>query len=118
MRDALPRRHPVHLPGTDHLLHTGAVAVRQLAGKKIGDGGQTDMRVRPHIRFMRNVGWQHERADMVEKDKGADHTALREGEHAPDRKTSEVAAPRLDHELDHDLLLSWCAQKCSRPFER
>ena len=53
MRDAAAGDHPVHFVGLDSLLHTDAVAMHDFAREQIGDGGEADVRMRPHIDGLR-----------------------------------------------------------------
>ena len=49
MDDAAARRHQVHVAGRDHHFGAERVAVPDLAVEEIGDGGEPDMRMRPHV---------------------------------------------------------------------
>src|SRR5262249_47732623 len=64
---------------------------------------QPDMRMRSNINRSRNALWEVNRTHMIEEYEGANHTALRAGEDATDLKTSEVAPPLVQDEIDHGL---------------
>ena len=49
MDDASACGHPVDVAGTDGLNHAQTVTVHQFALEQIGDRGQPDMRMRPHV---------------------------------------------------------------------
>jgi len=98
MGDALPRRHPVHVAGVDLLQAPDRVAVHDTAGVDVGDGGEPDMRVRPHVELLRD---QHlPRPEGVEEDERPDHLPLDRRQHPPDREAPEVAGARQDDMLD------------------
>jgi hypothetical protein len=105
MADAGARCHPVHLSRYDDLLDPQAVAVGDLALKQIGHGGEADMGVRAHIGIARHMRRQIERTHMVEKNKGTDHAALGERQHAADLQRAQAAPPRFDHHVEHVSLL-------------
>ena len=66
MHDAAPGRHPVDGAGPDRQRGAEAVAMHDLAVEQIGDGGEPDMRMRPHVDAV--AGLEHRRAEMVEED--------------------------------------------------
>jgi hypothetical protein len=107
--DAAPRGHPVHLARRDDLVVAQAVAVVDLALEQVGDGGQPDVRVRPHVHALPRQ--EVSRAHVVQEDEGPDHAALVEGQDAPDlQPAAEVLLPGFDDEFDHGLSLWSAAQ--------
>ena len=65
--------------------------------EQIGDRGQPDVRMRPHVVLVaRRLGG---RAEVVEEDEGPHGTALRGRQQAPDLEaTAEVLVVGLEHE--------------------
>ena len=104
MRDAAACDHPVHFARTDRLLGAEAVAVHDLAFEQISDCRQTDVRMRPYVHGSRDSAWEIDRAQVIEKNEGSNHTSTRVGEHASDFKSAEVLAPLIDHGLEHSRL--------------
>src|SRR5688572_15576341 len=109
MRDAASGDHPVDRARLDRLLGADAVAVHDLAFEKVGERGEADVGVRAHVHRARDARREVHRPHAVEEHERADHAALREGQHAPHFEAAKVAAPLLDHQVDHafNLGLSW-----------
>ncbi len=94
-----PGGHQVHRAGLDLLDVALAVAVHDAAVEQIGDGGEPDMRMRPHVHAL--AGHELHRAEMVEEDEGADHLPLAMRQRAPHLEAvAEVAGARHDDELE------------------
>ncbi len=68
--DAAARRHPVDVAGIDFLHAAQRVAVHLRPVEQIGDGGQSNMGMRPHIDALARR--EIHRAEIVEEDKGPD----------------------------------------------
>ena len=97
MRDAAAGDHPVHFLGLDRLDDADAVAVHDFAGEQVGDGGETDVRVRTHVDGPRKSGREMFRADVIEEDEGPDHVTSCERQYAPDFEATQVAAALFDY---------------------
>ena len=75
------RRHPV-----DVARHGSAARLPRLSRcmisplEQVGDGGEADMRVRPHVEAVSRL--EFHRPHLIEEDEGPDHVALRERQHA------------------------------------
>src|SRR6516165_2107122 len=98
MHDAAARCHPVHRAGADR--HRGAerVAMHDLAVEQIGDGGEPDMRVRPHVDAV--AGLEHRRAEMIEEDERSDHARASRRQRAMHLKAAEIDRARYDQLRD------------------
>jgi hypothetical protein len=72
--------------------------MQDLAGEEIGDGGEADMRVWPHVEPGARA--ERRRPHLVEKDERADIAPLGRGQRAPHLETADVALARHDHMLD------------------
>ena len=94
MGDAATGRHPVDLTGPDGLHRADAVAMHDLALDQPGQGGETDMRVRPDIQPPARR--QHGRAEMIEKHERPDHAALARRQGAPHLEIADILRPRHD----------------------
>src|SRR5215469_3755841 len=114
VRDAAARGHPVHLTGTNGLLHAGRVAVHDLAGKQVGDRGKSDVRMRSNIRCTRQSLRQVNRTEMIEEYEGAHHPTLRVRQHSPDLEVAEIAAPLVYEKGPHPLSLLRASHARSR----
>ena len=69
------------------------------AVEQVGDGGEPDMRMRPHVHAL--TGDELHRPEMIEEDKGPDHLPLAVRQRAADLKTvAEVAGARHDDEVE------------------
>src|SRR5262249_46989135 len=101
MRDTAAGRHPIHLAGADHLLHADGVAMHDLARKQIGDGRQSNMRMRTHIGFARYPLRQVHRPKMIKKNERSYHSLLRLWQHPPDLEAADVPPPRIDDQFNH-----------------
>jgi hypothetical protein len=77
--DAAAGHHPVDVAGGDRLHGAERVAMQDLAIEQPGDGGQADVRMRPHVqpRTYRKIM----RPEVIDKDERADaaHRRLRHG---------------------------------------
>ena len=96
MGDATACDHPVHFFGLYRLHHAHAVAMHDLAREQIGHRRKSDVRMRTHVDGLRETGGEVFRADVIEKYEGADHVPPGVRQHAPDFKSSEVAAALFD----------------------
>ena len=94
----LPGDHPVHRAGMDDLVGAEAVAVLELALEEVGDGGEPDVRVRPHVDAL--AGDELRRPGLVEEDERPDHLPLRRRQRAAHLEAAEVAGARHDQRLD------------------
>src|SRR3546814_19022119 len=85
MDDATAGHHPVDVARPDRLDHAETVAMDDLALKQVGDGGQPDMRMRPHVEALALL--ELPRAPMVEKHERPDMAppGLGQGAEAPER---------------------------------
>src|SRR4029453_7306669 len=83
--DAPPRGHPIDLAGTDGLMGAQAVAMDDLAFKKIGHRGQIDMGMGTHVHPL--ARGKDGGAHVVEEDKGAHQAAAGGGKQPPHGKT-------------------------------
>ncbi len=70
MHDAAPGGHPVDRAGLDQLHAAQAVAMHHRALEQVGDRGQADVRMRPHVVVV--AGLHGHRAEMVEEDERPD----------------------------------------------
>ena len=69
------------------------------AVEQIGDGGEPDMRMRPHVHAL--AGHELHRAEMIEEDEGPDHLPLAMRQRAPHHESvAEVAGARHDDEIE------------------
>ncbi len=99
MHDAAPGRHPVDFARLDRRRGAEAVAVHDLAVEQIGDGGEPDMRMRPHVEAV--AGAEFRRPEMVEEDERPDHARARRRQRAPHRKAvAEIDRARHHHLRD------------------
>lgn len=110
---ALPGGHPVYGTRRDHLMRTQGIAVGDFAVEKIGDGGQTDMRVRANIQTFADAIFR--RTHMVEEDKGAEHPALGPWQQAPDGQAANIGFTGGDGQFDQGLRVwhvFYCGLRC------
>ncbi len=77
--------------------------MHDLAREEIGDGGETDMRMGPHVDVARQALGHVDRAHMIEEHEGPDRPPLRLGQDAPDLEAAQTAPALFDDEFDHDL---------------
>src|SRR5262245_42973408 len=98
MRDTAPCRHEVHLARHDLERIAFAVAMHDLSVKQIGDGRESDMRMRPHVDALTRD--ELDRAHLVEEDEGANHLALRVRQGPAHLEASEVSRARCDDEIE------------------
>ena len=71
MDDAASGRHQVDRAVFDRLGNPETVTMHDLAGEKAGDGGDTDMRVRPTVDAL--AGREAGRAHVIEEYERPDH---------------------------------------------
>ena len=97
MGDAAPGGHQVHRAGRDLQSIALAVAMKDRAFEEIGDGGQADMGMRPHVHALPRDELRG--AHLVEEDERPDHLppAVRQG--AAHGKAAEIAHPRHNDKL-------------------
>src|SRR5215469_14826082 len=105
VRDAAARGHPVHLTGTNGLLHGGRVAVHDLAGKQVRDRCKSDVRMRPHVRGTRQSLRQLNRTQVIEEYEGPHHVALRVRQYPSDLEVAEIPAPLVYESRPHEGIL-------------
>ena len=98
MHDAASRGHPVDFARPDRHRRAEAVAVHDLAVEQEGDGGEPDVRMRPHVDAL--AAAELGRPEVIEEDEGADHAPLAVGQRAADREAAEIDAARNDHQFD------------------
>src|ERR1700734_190423 len=98
MHDAAPGGHPVHRAGPDRHRGAEAVAMHDLAVEQVGDGGEPDMRVRPHVDAV--AGLEHRRPEMVEEDERPDHARTPRRQRAMHLEAAEIDRARYDQLLD------------------
>jgi len=101
VRDAPARDHPVDFAGADGLLRAHTVAMHDLALVQVAEGGEADMRVRPHVHRARDARREIHRPHAVEENERPDHVLADGGQHAPDLEAAEIPPARLDDLLDH-----------------
>jgi hypothetical protein len=70
MDDALAGRHPVDRAGLDPLHRAERVAVLDRAVEEVGEGGEADVRMGPHV--VAGARIERHRAEVVEEDEGPD----------------------------------------------
>ena len=98
MDDAAPGRHPVDVAGDDFLHRAEAVAMHDRAFEQIGDRGEADVRMRPHVEA--DAGLKRGRAHVVEEDERADQARRHGRQHAPHGQTADVAQMRFEDCFD------------------
>ena len=98
MGHAAPGDHPVQFAGTDDLVGPGAVPVMEVAAKEVGDGAETDMRMRPNVDAL--SGQELGRPGLIEEDERSDHLPLRRRQGAPNLKAAQVSSARDDERFD------------------
>src|SRR4030095_9967406 len=102
MDDALAGRHQVDRARLDPLARTDRIAMVDGAVEQIGDGGEIDMRMRPHVHAF--AGHQLRRPEMVDEDKGPDHRPLSLRQRPPDFECAQVMSDGHNDLLDHGLV--------------
>src|ERR1700742_2046662 len=99
MGDAASGGHQVHRTRLDLLDVALAVAVHDAAVEQIGDGGEPDMRMRPHVHAL--AGDELHRAEMIEEDERANHLPFAVWQGAShDKAVAEIASARHDDRLE------------------
>jgi hypothetical protein len=110
MHNAASRRHPVDGAGLNALHRANAVAVQDGAVKQVGDRGQADVRMRPHV--MAAAWLLRHRAEMVEEDERPHALAPGRGQQPAHHKAAAqvlVVACQLQFNAHSPLrvLLAW-----------
>ncbi len=98
MGDAAPGGHPVDVARQDDLARADAVLVQDRSAEEIGDGSETDMRMRPDIDAL--ARGEAGRSHLVQEDERADHLSFGDRQDAGDFEAAEIASPRRDDGLD------------------
>ena len=98
VHDATSGRHQVHLARHDRRRGAEAVAMPHFALEQIGDRGEPDMRVRPHVDAVTDQ--EFGRPHLVEENERADHLFLCRRQRAAHFEAAEIAGARHDHVLD------------------
>jgi hypothetical protein len=88
VHNAAAGRHPVDGAGLDHLVRAQTVAVIDLAFEEIGDGGEVDMRMRPHVHPLARR--EHGRPHVIEEHERPDHSPPRARQDAAHGKAADV----------------------------
>ena len=91
MDDAAAGGHPVDRTRPDCLHRAEAVAVNDLAFEQVGDGGETDVRMRADVDAL--TGGEIGRAHVVEEDERPDHSPHRRRQDPPHDEAAEIALP-------------------------
>ena len=96
VRDTRSGRHPVHRTRANPLAGTQPIPVLQFPFKKVGKGGEPDMRMLAdiHIFFRAQAGGAH----MIDKNKGANHPLFTERQQPADQKIPYIPAAFRDHQ--------------------
>src|SRR5579883_194982 len=94
MRDAAPSGHPIDLAGADCLRGAQRIAMKDLARKEIGNGGEADMRMGAYVDA--SAGREARRAHLIQEYEGADHPSLRRGQGPPDLESAKIMETRND----------------------
>ena len=92
MGDAVAGGHQIDRARLDRREGAERIAMVDRAGEQIGDGGEVDVRVRPHVDAL--AGRQLRRAHLVEEDERADRRALAMGQGAMDLEPAEIVGGR------------------------
>ena len=97
MDNAPSRGHPVNRARLDRLHAAETIAMNDRAGKQIGDRGQADVRMGPHVDALarRQLGRSH----LIEKDERSDATPLQRRQHAAHFEPADIAGTRHDDAL-------------------
>ncbi len=101
VHDSTARRHQVDRTRGDRLHDAQAVAMNDLTGEKVGDRGQTDMRVRTHGDTL--AGREFRRPHMIEKYERTHHATGLGREYPSHCEFAEVRLPRRYPEGDRPL---------------
>ena len=92
VHDAAAGGHPVDVARLDFLHRAQAVAMHHCPLPQVGDGSQSNVRMRAHGH--RLFPGQHGRPDVVEEDKGPDAATIGTGQHAADGEAAQVVNSR------------------------
>ena len=95
MHDAAPGGHPVDRARMDRGFYAEIVAVDDFAVIEVGQGGQPDMRMRPHVEPV--AALELGRAEMIEKDERPDRPPAAVRQRAAHRKAIQINAARHHH---------------------
>src|ERR1700730_16537442 len=99
MDNAAAGGHPVHRPGPDRLRVAQAVAVQDFTVEQIGDRGEADMRVRPHVETP--ACWQHYGTHLVKEHERPHRPALRRRQRSAHfEAVPEISGARHDHTFE------------------
>jgi hypothetical protein len=112
VRDAPPGGHPVHVARADRLPAAERVAMEDLAVEQVGDGGEPDMRVRPHVEPL--SGKELARPHLVEEDEGADHLPLLRGQGAAHLEAAHVVGTGQQNGFDGRVSVPWPGDRGAR----
>jgi len=103
VRDAAPGGHPIHIARPDRLQRSDAVAMKDLAFEQVGDGRESDVRVRQHVASWfarRNLVRPH----VIEEDERPDQPPSARRQRTAHREAADVPRARLDDEVDRGRL--------------
>src|SRR5262249_36557155 len=94
MHNSTTGSHQVDLAGPNGQCRPEAIAMRDLTIEQVGDGRETDMRMRPDVDPVprEKLCWSH----LIEENEWSDHLALRGGKRASDLEIAKVAGARHD----------------------
>jgi hypothetical protein len=102
MDNAAAGGHPVHRPGPDRLRIAQAVAVQDFSVEQIGDRGEADMQVRPHVETPALA--QYHRAHLVEEHERPHYSALRRWQRSVHFETvAKISGARHDHAFERGI---------------
>jgi len=114
VHDPAAGRHPVHVARHDLLPEAETVVMHQRAVEQIGDGRETDMRMRQHVDA--SARRQHGGAHLVEEDERADEARGTRGQHATHDEVADVAFARREKGLDRGTSASGQPLRCAYIF--
>jgi hypothetical protein len=103
----MPGGHPVHVAGSDALCAPQTVTMQDLTLEEIGQGGKTDMGMRPHIQS--TADYELARSHPIEEDERAGHLPLAGWQRPAHLKPSNVVGAGYDDGLDGRGPLRECA---------
>lgn len=109
MDDAGARRHQVHRAGLDHHLGAERITVADRAFEQIGDGGQVDVRMRPHVDPLARR--QMRRPHLVEEQERADHGALTVRQSAMHLEAAQIMRGRRER-LEDEVVAGHRGRSC------
>ena len=96
----MPRPATIQLtsPWADHLFRSHAVAMHQLAFEQVGNGGEPDVWMRPHV-YARALR-KGRGPNVIEEDKRTDRAPTARGQQSSNGETAEIARPPFDDAFD------------------